>query len=49
MNTVASCWIFFVNYTMMHGSTNIRFTSHKRQNFCVLIFYTSFVWNLPHS
>jgi hypothetical protein len=24
--TVASCWIFFVNYTMMHGSTNIKFT-----------------------
>jgi hypothetical protein len=22
--TVASCWIFFVNYTMMHGSTNIK-------------------------
>ena len=21
---VASCWIFFVNYTMMHGSTNIK-------------------------
>ena len=21
--TVASCWILFVNYTMMHGSTNI--------------------------
>jgi hypothetical protein len=20
---MASCWIFFVNYTMMHGSTNI--------------------------
>ena len=24
--TVASCWIFFVSYTMMHGSTNIKFT-----------------------
>jgi hypothetical protein len=24
--TVASCWIFFVNYAMMHGSTNIKFT-----------------------
>ena len=23
-DTVASCWIFFVNYTMMHGSTNIK-------------------------
>jgi len=22
--TVASCWIFYVNYTMMHGSTNIK-------------------------
>ena len=22
--TVAFCWIFFVNYTMMHGSTNIK-------------------------
>jgi len=22
---VASCWIFYVNYTMMHGSTNIKF------------------------
>ena len=22
--TVASCWIFFMNYTAMHGSTNIR-------------------------
>jgi len=20
---VASCWIFYMNYTMMHGSTNI--------------------------
>jgi hypothetical protein len=25
--TVASCWIFFVNYTVMHGSTNIKFTN----------------------
>jgi hypothetical protein len=24
--TVASCWIFYMNYTMMHGSTYIRFT-----------------------
>jgi len=24
---VASCWIFFINSTMMHGSTNIKFTS----------------------
>jgi len=23
--TVASCWIFYVNYTMMHWSTNIKF------------------------
>jgi len=23
--TVVSCWIFFVNYTMMHGSKNIKF------------------------
>jgi len=22
--TVATCWIFFVNYTMMHGSMNIK-------------------------
>jgi hypothetical protein len=22
--TAASCWIFYVNYTMMHGSANIR-------------------------
>jgi len=24
--TVASCWIFFVNYTVIHGSTNIKHT-----------------------
>jgi len=23
-NTVASCWIFYVNYAMMHASTNIK-------------------------
>jgi len=23
--SVASCWIFYKNYTMMHGSTNIKF------------------------
>jgi len=23
--TVVSCWIFFVNYSMMHGSMNIKF------------------------
>jgi len=22
---VASCWIFYMNYTMMHGSTNIKY------------------------
>jgi hypothetical protein len=22
--TIVSCWIFYVNYTMMHGSTNIK-------------------------
>jgi len=27
--TVASCWIFFVNYTMMHGSTNIKHTYNR--------------------
>jgi len=29
---VASCWIFFVNYTMMHGSTNIKFTGVLKQH-----------------
>jgi hypothetical protein len=24
-HTVASCWIFFMSYTMMHRSTNIKF------------------------
>jgi hypothetical protein len=23
---MASCWIFYMNYTMMHGSTNIKFS-----------------------
>jgi hypothetical protein len=26
--TVASCWIFYVNYTVMHGSTNIKLNVH---------------------
>jgi hypothetical protein len=30
--TVASCWIFFVNYTMMQGATNIKWT-------CLCLFY----------
>jgi len=25
--TVASCWIFYVNYTMMHGTMYIKFTA----------------------
>jgi hypothetical protein len=29
--TVASCWIFYVNYTMMHGSTNIKVTISVKQ------------------
>ena len=28
-HTVASCWISYVNYVMMHGSTNIKFTNAK--------------------
>jgi len=31
---VASCWIFYVNYTMMHGSTNnMDFGFHKAKHF----------------
>jgi len=25
INTVASCWIFYINYTIMYGSTNIKY------------------------
>ena len=25
--TATSCWIFYVNYTMVHGSTNIKYES----------------------
>ena len=32
-DTVASCWIFFVNYTMMHGSMNIK---HNALYFCTI-------------
>jgi hypothetical protein len=33
--TVASCWIFYTNYTMMHGFTNIKFMETLR-SFAVL-------------
>jgi len=31
--TLASCWIFFMNYTMIHGSTNIKKKYLRNLNF----------------
>jgi hypothetical protein len=40
--TVASCWIFCVNYTMMHGSMNIKWSgSHKDCYYQALLFHQS--------
>jgi hypothetical protein len=40
--TVATCWIFFVNYTMMHGSTNFMSPSsfHLLLRFLYLLGFT---------
>jgi len=39
---VASCWIFFVNYTTMHGFTNIKFTIKL---LCLVCKWNSEPWN----
>ena len=39
--TVASCWIFYVNYTMMHGSTNMKFKSLYPNHFNCPSSYTN--------
>jgi hypothetical protein len=35
--TVPSCWIFFVNYTMMHTSTNIKYVDFMFFVPCIVI------------
>jgi len=41
--TIASCWIFYVNYTMMRGSKNIKF------DFIYLfIFWRCVQWKMQH-
>ena len=40
--TVASCWIFYMNYTMMHGSTDIKF---KKPSY-VVFFCSASRWSL---
>jgi len=47
--TVASCWIFYVNCTMMHGSTNIKWLINRKEcgrkrSCCNWWQYPVFVW-----
>jgi len=44
--TVASCWIFYVNYTVMHGSTNINFIAHVDWTFPQRIY--TILSEIPH-
>jgi len=34
---MASCWVFYMHYTMMHGSTNIKFMKTVSTNSKVLL------------
>jgi len=50
--TVASCWIFFVNYTTMHRSTNIKSAwithlFHYKQQDTMSHTSTESSWNMP--
>jgi hypothetical protein len=41
---VANCWIFYVSYTMMHGSTNLKSNSALGGSDVVACFQFTLVW-----